>query len=104
ANLTSAAESDVQLRRDRAESATFAAKLAQVRAETEDARRELQRLRGLPRELSLLPGVQLQRLQEEISESLRRVQSELEQRSRCCSCGSREREVVLHPCMHLALC
>eukprot|EP00931_Biecheleriopsis_adriatica_P001488 TRINITY_DN101850_c0_g1_i1.p1 TRINITY_DN101850_c0_g1~~TRINITY_DN101850_c0_g1_i1.p1 ORF type:complete len:317 (-),score=69.36 TRINITY_DN101850_c0_g1_i1:52-963(-) len=103
ANLTRAAEQEERQVPD-LNAAASATKLARVREEMEEMRRELQRLRGLPRELSVLPGAQLHKLQEGISEALRRVQAELERRSHCCSCRTKDREVVLSPCMHLALC
>ncbi|CAK0807067.1 unnamed protein product, partial [Prorocentrum cordatum] len=40
----------------------------------------------------------------DLAESLRRVSAELEGRAKCCVCREEDREVVLNPCMHLALC
>lgn len=102
AQLRHAAETDSKLRRVAQQD--FAAEAAEARAEVEQLRRELQRLRGLPRELSLLSNNELHVLQQELSEALHNVHYELESRTKCCVCRVQEREVVLHPCMHLVLC
>lgn len=81
-----------------------AAEAAEARAEAESLRQETQRLRGVPRELSPLSNDQLHTLLQELSAAQRSVQSELENRSRCCACRVQERDVVLQPCMHLVLC
>merc|ERR1712139_185612 len=82
----------------------YATEAAEARADAESLRRELQRLRGLPRELAPLNNNDLHALQQELSEALRNVHNELENRTKCCVCRSQEREVVLQPCMHLVLC
>jgi len=94
-------EGDQQLRRAAQAAATDA---ADARAETEGLRREVQKLKGVPRELTLLSNDQLHALQQDLSESMRNVNAELESRSKCCICRFQEREVVLEPCMHLVLC
>ncbi|CAK0807066.1 unnamed protein product, partial [Prorocentrum cordatum] len=87
-----------------AAAACDAARLAAAQAEAEDARRDVDRLRGCPRELALLSNARLHQLQRDLAESLRRVSAELEGRAKCCVCREEDREVVLNPCMHLALC
>lgn len=67
-------------------------------------RQDLQRLKGLPRELASLSNTDLHTLQQELSTALRNVHIELENRTKCCVCRSEEREVLLLPCNHLALC
>lgn len=103
--LRRATESDQQLQRvAQHDYAAYAAEEAEARAETEALRRELQRLKGLPRELTPLGNNDLHVLQQELSESLKNVHNELENRTKCIVCHSQEREVVLQPCMHLVLC
>mmetsp|Transcript_129718 Transcript_129718/g.225367 ORF Transcript_129718/g.225367 Transcript_129718/m.225367 type:complete len:414 (-) Transcript_129718:55-1296(-) len=80
------------------------AEATEARSEADGLRRDLQRRRGLPRELTLLSTNDLHVLQQELSEALRNVHAELENRTKCCICKTQDREVVLQPCMHLVLC
>merc|ERR1712059_87291 len=86
------------------EVASLAAELAEARADASQMRRELQQLRGAPEELAALSTAMLHSLQQEISMSLRNVHCELEARTKCCICREVERQVLLRPCQHLALC
>mmetsp|Transcript_98374 Transcript_98374/g.228120 ORF Transcript_98374/g.228120 Transcript_98374/m.228120 type:complete len:358 (-) Transcript_98374:127-1200(-) len=88
----------------RREAVQRTAELAEARAEALQLRRELLRLRGRPAELAALPIGSLHSLQQELSTSLLNVQSELESRTKCCICREVERQVLLLPCQHLALC
>lgn len=94
-------DADIQARK---EVATLSAELAEVRAEASQFRRELHRLRGIPEELASLPTGVLHNLQQDLSTSLRNVHAELETRTKCCVCREVERQVLLRPCQHLALC
>jgi len=86
------------------EASAIAAELAEAQAEAAVLRRELQRLRGVPHELAALPTNGLHALQQELSASLQGVHNELEGRMKCCICREVERQVLLRPCQHLALC
>lgn len=88
----------------RQEHAVRAAELTEARAEACQLRRELQRLRGRPSEIALLPTNALHSLQQELSTALTNVHNELEGRTKCCICREVERQVLLLPCQHLALC
>jgi len=78
--------------------------LQEAQAEVLHLRRELSRLRGSPEELSVLSTGSLHQLQQDLSVALRSVHCELEARMKCCVCRETERQVVLRPCQHLALC
>merc|ERR1712194_356827 len=94
-------ESDVQAKK---EATVLAQEISELRAESSQLRRELQRLRGAPEELASLPTSVLHTLQQELSHALRNVHGELESRTKCCICREEERQVLLRPCQHLALC
>jgi len=78
--------------------------LAEARNEASQLRREVQRLRGMPEDLSALSTGGLHTLQQELSQALRNVHGELESRTKCCVCREAERQVLLRPCQHFALC
>jgi len=80
------------------------AALEEARTEAAQLRRDLLRLRGDPQELAALPTGALHQLQQELSAALRSVHGELEARAKCCVCREVERQVLLRPCQHLALC
>mmetsp|Transcript_45503 Transcript_45503/g.90130 ORF Transcript_45503/g.90130 Transcript_45503/m.90130 type:complete len:317 (-) Transcript_45503:18-968(-) len=80
------------------------AELAEARNEASQLRREVQRLRGMPEDLSALSTGGLHTLQQELSTALRNVHGELESRTKCCVCREAERQVLLRPCQHFALC
>eukprot|EP00927_Polykrikos_kofoidii_P056034 TRINITY_DN50212_c0_g1_i1.p1 TRINITY_DN50212_c0_g1~~TRINITY_DN50212_c0_g1_i1.p1 ORF type:complete len:327 (-),score=58.66 TRINITY_DN50212_c0_g1_i1:58-1038(-) len=101
AQLRRASEGDQSLRKS---AQAAAAEAAQSRAEADGLRRDIQRLKGVPRELAALTNDQLHVLQQDLSEAMRNVHAELENRSKCCICRFQERDVVLQPCMHLVLC
>jgi len=86
------------------EVAALVAELGELRAEALQLRRELQRLKGVPEELTTLPTGVLHSLQQELSQALRNIHGELESRTKCCVCREVERQVLLRPCQHLALC
>merc|ERR1712151_642812 len=88
----------------RKEASALAAELAETRVEIEQLRRELNRLRGAPEELTTLPTSMLHSLHEKLSAALWNVHAELEARTKCCICREVERQVLLRPCQHLALC
>jgi len=88
----------------RREAAARAAELTEARAEACQLRRENMRLRGRPAELAVLPTGALHTLQQELSDALANVHAELESRTKCCVCREVERQVLLLPCQHLALC
>merc|ERR1712039_316371 len=88
----------------RKEAATLVEELGDARAELAQLKRELQRLRGVPEELTALPTSMLHSLHEKLCGSLRNAQVELESRTKCCICREVERQVLLRPCQHLALC
>eukprot|EP00747_Dinoflagellata_sp_TGD_P206708 gnl/TRDRNA2_/TRDRNA2_80384_c0_seq2.p1 gnl/TRDRNA2_/TRDRNA2_80384_c0~~gnl/TRDRNA2_/TRDRNA2_80384_c0_seq2.p1 ORF type:complete len:349 (-),score=65.28 gnl/TRDRNA2_/TRDRNA2_80384_c0_seq2:81-1127(-) len=104
AQLRRASEDDKDLRKVAQDFAALEHETAQARVEADKLRRDIQRLRGLPKELALLPNNDLHALQQDLSAALRNVHAELENRTKCCVCRVSEREVVLQPCMHLALC
>jgi len=84
--------------------ATLTTELAEARNEAAQLRREVQRFRGMPADLSALSTVGLHALQQELSQALRNVHGELESRTKCCVCREAERQVLLRPCQHFALC
>jgi len=104
AQLRRVSDHDQQLGRSAMDFASLTAEAQGARAEADGLRRDIQRLRGLPRELMLLSNNDLHALQQDLAEALRNVHGELENRSKCCVCRAQEREMVLHPCMHLVLC
>lgn len=94
-------DGDVRARR---EVAALQGRLAEARADAARLRRDLQRLKGSRQELSSMPTGALHALQQELSVALQSVNEELEARTKCCVCRDVERQVVLQPCRHLALC
>jgi len=84
--------------------ATLTTELAEARNEAAQLRREVQRFRGMPEDLSALSTGGLHTLQQELSQALRNVHGELESRTKCCVCREAERQVLLRPCQHFALC
>lgn len=102
--LRRASDSEQQAQTNSQDFKALLAETVEARTEAENLRRDLQRRRGLPRELTLLSNNDLHVLQQELSEALRNVHAELENRTKCCVCRNQDREVVLQPCMHLVLC
>lgn len=94
-------DGDVRARRD---VAALQGRLAEARADAARLRREMQRLKGSRQELNSMPTGALHALQQELSVALQNVNEELEARTKCCVCRDVERQVVLQPCRHLALC
>lgn len=94
-------DADVRARRD---AASLRGRLAESRADAARLRRDLQRLKGSRQELNSMPTGTLHALQQELSTALQNVNEELEARTKCCVCREVERQVVLQPCRHLALC
>lgn len=103
AHLEDAATSDIEHRLKK-QTVQLSAQLAESNAETAQLRREVARLRGVRRELALLSTGSLHSLQQELSGSLQDLQQELGARTKCCICREMERQVLLWPCQHLALC
>jgi len=86
------------------EAAVRATEISELRAEACQLKRELLRLRGEPQELATMHTSALHQLQQELSTALQSVHGELEGRAKCCVCREVERQVLLRPCQHLALC
>jgi len=84
--------------------ATLTTELAEARNEAAQLRREVQRFLGRPEDLSAMSTGGLHTLQQELCQALRNVNGELESRTACCVCREVERQVLLRPCQHLALC
>jgi len=90
--------------RARQEADLRASELEELKAEVGQLKRDLLRMRGVPKELGIMEMSSLHQLQQDLSESLRSVHGELEARAKCCVCREVERQVLLRPCQHLALC